>query len=568
MPESSLSITYSDLQKEVARFLGWPRNPSDWTSDQTSDFADILKSGLRRFYYPPGIDSEPSHGWSFLRTTATLTLVDGDGDYTLPSDFSGQLTTHFTLSAGSGERRITEVSEEQLRALRANDSSAEDAPKYYALSIKQQSPTSGTRWEVLFYPTPDTTYTAFYEYEVIPDTLDETNIYPIGGAAHSDTILEAVLSAAEKTLDDSDGIHQQKFMANLVGSVRKDRENTRRQAEFTWEVSNSPSDLNVDYPYLQRVVGGYLDYGYNPSAFDHTQAGLVDEIIRQGLRQFYHPFPVDGKRESHEWSFMRPWTTLETNASVTEGSLSVSSGVITISGGTFPSWSADGEIELDGEVYRVSSYDSPTQITLEDTSVSGSYAEGAWTLARPRYDMPAGFSALDGPIYYRPGSTAAWGPIQIVSEHMIRKARQWGDYHSRPTIAAITPKTFDATTGTRYQISFWPLPDDEYKFHYRYRVNPGLLDATDKYPWGGMPHSQTVIYSCLAAAELYRNKQQGGMHGKFRECLLTSIAFDQQAITPERLGVDYDGSDKPVNTYLSNYHQFDSNRVYHADGDF
>ena len=54
------------------------------------------------------------------------------------------------------------------------------------------------------------------------------------------------------------------------------------------------------------------------------------------------------------------------------GTVAVSSGVATLSGGTFPTWSARGLFRVNGLTYTVDSRDSGTQITLDDTSVTAS----------------------------------------------------------------------------------------------------------------------------------------------------------------------------------------------------
>ena len=70
MPD--LSVSYSDIQKNVALMLGWNRTPSDeagtWSANQISDFKLILSSGLRKFY--------GAYDWSFMKPRYTLTTSD------------------------------------------------------------------------------------------------------------------------------------------------------------------------------------------------------------------------------------------------------------------------------------------------------------------------------------------------------------------------------------------------------------------------------------------------------------------------------------------------------------
>lgn len=71
MSESTLTLTYDDLRKEVAFFLGYGRKGDagdGLTADQATIVNAIVASGLRRFYHPAS-----GHEWSFLRPEATIT---------------------------------------------------------------------------------------------------------------------------------------------------------------------------------------------------------------------------------------------------------------------------------------------------------------------------------------------------------------------------------------------------------------------------------------------------------------------------------------------------------------
>lgn len=89
MAESTLSVTYTTLRREIGRLLRWPREPANWSPDQALDGDDIIASGLRQFYAPAIMDGDNrAHRWSFLLVkstlltvapyeTGTVTIVDG-----------------------------------------------------------------------------------------------------------------------------------------------------------------------------------------------------------------------------------------------------------------------------------------------------------------------------------------------------------------------------------------------------------------------------------------------------------------------------------------------------------
>ncbi len=73
MSESTLSIGYDDLRKEVGAYLGFGRTTANWSSDQAATILACVNSGLRQFYVPPPLPGEAvAHVWSFLRPVTTL----------------------------------------------------------------------------------------------------------------------------------------------------------------------------------------------------------------------------------------------------------------------------------------------------------------------------------------------------------------------------------------------------------------------------------------------------------------------------------------------------------------
>jgi len=226
MAESNLSVTYSDLEVYVARFAGWNPDTTQWTSDQETDFGLILRKGIRRFYFPPPPEpNQPLYEWSFLRRDGSLPLLDGTYAYELPDDFAGVIVPgSMAYAAGTDKTRPEVVPVQQIMALRGKLDLDGD-PKYYAIRVKEHNAASGQRWEVVFYPTPDAAATLTYRYVCIPNAPDSNNIYPMGGAAHSELIIESVLAAAEEHLDDDNsGIHNQKFAQMMSAAIRLDQE--------------------------------------------------------------------------------------------------------------------------------------------------------------------------------------------------------------------------------------------------------------------------------------------------------------------------------------------------------
>ena len=201
-----MQITYSEIQRELGRFLGFGRDPDDWDANQALDAADIIRYAEREFYFQAG------HIWSFLTPLSSINV--GSQSTALPADFL-RMVSSFTFDDEGGQplELTTEFD------IRTSDAAA-GRPKYYAVRYSDG-------YHLLVDPEPDTSYTLSYRYLRQPTAISEGNIYHAGGVLHSETFLECVLMCAEKTLNpetggETGGIHFQRYQGLLQRSVEID----------------------------------------------------------------------------------------------------------------------------------------------------------------------------------------------------------------------------------------------------------------------------------------------------------------------------------------------------------
>ena len=271
------------------------------------------------------------------------------------------------------------------------------------------------------------------------------------------------------------------------------------------------------------------------------EAADILTVINEGLRNFYFPQPVqiNGMDYYHQWTFLRPVTTLTTTTTYSTGTVAVASGVVTLTTGTWPSWAASGELTVSGSTYAVSTRDSSSQITLVDTSVT--VAAGAtYSLNQITYSAADNFGGLDGPMTFNTGSGKR--EILVVGEGAIRemKAGYIGSSTAPPRYVAVRPIS-TPLTGQRHQFLFFPNPDAVYIITYRYTV---LMDkiATTQYPLGGMAHASTILASCRYVAALRVGDQELRMRRtvEWEQRLRASIMLDREGMVADHVG--YNGS--------------------------
>jgi len=217
MPESTLTLTYTNLLALVGEFMGVGRTP---TGESLAKVNDAIDKGYRQFLNPIVPGQKKAHRWSFLTPVASITLAAGDYDYPLPDDFGGLMGT-FTYPANTTSETIQVTGEGRIRELRAQNPWS-GRPRLAALRPVAVT-LSSSRFEVIFWPTPATVEAVTYRYSRLLNRLGVTNLYPVGGAQHSETILECCLAAAEQMWDDQQGLHKQASIERLAASILFDR---------------------------------------------------------------------------------------------------------------------------------------------------------------------------------------------------------------------------------------------------------------------------------------------------------------------------------------------------------
>ena len=219
-----LNCTYDELQRAVARRLGYPLLATNQSTDEKQSIDDCIRCGLRWFYFPTG---ENTHVWSFMRRYLEVTLKVGETWYSLPDSFA-RLAERPTVS---GSTIPVAVTDEAGIRLRLNGEGLAGTPLYCGFRSKDVR--GDTRYEVGVYPTPDAALVnaqgvlqLWYLFE--PQVLSESDPFALGGGTHAETIVAACLAAAEsqmnpETMAQEGGVHWQYFQQQLAASVITDQ---------------------------------------------------------------------------------------------------------------------------------------------------------------------------------------------------------------------------------------------------------------------------------------------------------------------------------------------------------
>jgi hypothetical protein len=323
--------------------------------------------------------------------------------------------------------------------------------------------------------------------------------------------------------------------------------------------------MPVTYSTLQQACARFAYGTRDLQLLTQSQLDDIADAIRDGYLGVLLPPPEAPGKPVHQWSFMRPLQELTLTAPYATGTITATAGVVTISGGTWPTWAEHGgELFVRGRGYWVTARDGLT-ITVDDETLALTTAT-TYQLTRCRYELPENFGGIEGPLTYAAGAGWPRRWIEVVKHADLRRKLQVVGWISRPSIAAIVPKTFDPGTGTLYQIEFWPRPDADYVLTYVMRAIAVELSDDNEYPMGGPDLGPVITESCLAAMERLLDDAEG-IHGQqAKQGLLTAISLDRQNNSPDFLGYNSDHSDCPAGNYPYGRCCGESNVIHTVEG--
>lgn len=228
------------------------------------------------------------------------------------------------------------------------------------------------------------------------------------------------------------------------------------------------STLTLTRLQLKEALGEFLGISRTVANWTATAAADVDRILAKALRSFYSPLRRTNNPNapvvSHQWSFL------------------IRRATVSLSNGT------------------------------------------------NLYDLADDFGGfLDSELAFTTSKT--WS-LKLVEMWRVLERIQDGTAMptgiTQPLIAAVEPKSFTPATGQRWQILMWPTPASSLTITGRYRSQPDFISNDAYYPLGGSLHAETLLESCLAAAEEFQNDSATLHRERFQQLLEASIAADKE----------------------------------------
>jgi hypothetical protein len=309
------------------------------------------------------------------------------------------------------------------------------------------------------------------------------------------------------------------------------------------------STLSITYDTLRQAIAHYLGISVTKADWSAAEIVQLDMIVKSGLRKFYKPEKVFKDEPPHRWSFLNPTTTVTTIPSYTTGTIALAHDgtTVTLTDGTWPSWAyTNGTLVIDSTEYAIASRTSNSEIVLSAAYTGTALTAETYELRHNGiYTMPENFAGVASrTLTYAAGEYKH--DVKLISDAQIRKMLALGmTGRSHPQYFAVRPKsvTVSATAGQRFELLFYPIPDEAYVLSYEMVVQTDMISDTYPYPLGGAAHGETIIAACIAAAELSESGIIGPQNQNYTNLLISSIREDQVAYQSEHIGYNGDNSD-------------------------
>lgn len=262
-------------------------------------------------------------------------------------------------------------------------------------------------------------------------------------------------------------------------------------------------------------------WGYALRQFIDRQGSKADTEKKQIVNDALHWLSLE-----KDWPWLHRLGVVDLVADYDTGTIAINNAdkTVTLTGGTWPSWAANGDLVIDGQMYEIASRTSGSEVELKETWNSASISGESYVIMRYRYTLPTDLLRTDELLF---GQTWPWG-ADAVSDAVLEMYRNtWQFGQSTPNVWSIA----------KNQLKVWPWPTAARRVNILYYAQPAeLTDSADEADWDPM---QIVL---LRRAIDYQVSLRGNcVAGTKQQCLmqlneqLASAAPRDKTATDRRL---------------------------------
>jgi hypothetical protein len=222
-----------------------------------------------------------------------------------------------------------------------------------------------------------------------------------------------------------------------------------------------------------------------------------------------------------KWPWYDRQGTMKLNGAYSTGTLALTqtSAVVTLTGGTFPTWvSSDCCLEVNGQWHRISTRDSGTQVTLVTAWGEASVAASTYTVFQDEYALPSDCLRF-GRIF--PGTGWVYGgePTSFEGVLAAKNAAAWNQRY--PCAWGIHKDRFVC----------WPWPSTDTNLQFVYSIKPAVLTSTtDAADWDPVQLEvlqRAIDYQCALRFGATVSGDPNGCMARYQAALAKAAPTDK-----------------------------------------
>lgn len=279
------------------------------------------------------------------------------------------------------------------------------------------------------------------------------------------------------------------------------------------------SSLQLDNAEIVRAVLQITGLGRDASNLDSATEADVRSIIRSGLRRFFFP---TSQGFTYQWRFLEQEFDVTAEAVFDDGTVEVSGGTVTLTGGTWPADIVDYYIDVDSHILFVDTRTDDNNIEVSHTQLTVDSGT-SYEAKRFKYDLPSDFGEFLGGVVYANEST---NKMLIASSAQELKLRYAIGY------SLANETSHYAVMPADKKIMFWPVPTPDAFIHGIYMQIPEDNLPADLTTPGSVVqvqpiYAEAVLEAILAAAEAYNDDNAGIHEQRLKIALQSAISHDR-----------------------------------------
>lgn len=300
--------------------------------------------------------------------------------------------------------------------------------------------------------------------------------------------------------------------------------------------------LSLTREEIRKKIAYFRGWGRDSSLWSAEKLEIIKSDETEGLRQFYKPQPLPSDGDViHKWTFLEPIAELVLWPDVAVSTATIiqsdfdpatETSLITASEDTFYESMVSSSITITGVgTYVIRSYETARKARVS-ANVRILSAATFSIASENRFALAPYVGGVVGDFWHQSDNGYKRVAVVPVEEIFATNAQSTGTSGYAQMIG-ITPTISHGKYRQQFLYAVpYPRPSAVHTLEFKSRFTTIPESDTNPFYPGAAMHAETILASCLAAAELNTARARGPMWEDYQAKLAASISIDRQVSAP------------------------------------